>query len=87
MCAVEKIASCQISFAPIGSIDYLGEIQQVLNIIRNSGLEHDIGILSTVVRGEKIKVFKLIKDIYDNMEDACNFTMDVKISNLCGCEK
>ncbi|MGI6711814.1 MAG: YkoF family thiamine/hydroxymethylpyrimidine-binding protein [Bacillota bacterium] len=87
MCAMEKIASCQISFLPIGSIDYFEEIGQVLGIIRDSGLEHDIGILSTVVRGEKSLVFQLIKDIYENMDNHCRFTMDIKISNLCGCEE
>jgi len=85
MCAVEKIASCQISFAPLGNIDYLIEIRKVLDIITNSGLENNIGILSTSIRGEKSRVLRLIMDIYEAMDDVCNFTMDVKISNLCGC--
>lgn len=86
MCTVEKIASCQISFLPIGSSNYLGEINQVLELIQNSGLEISIGTMSTVVRGDKSKVLKLITDIYQTMEDVCSFTMDVKLSNLCGCE-
>lgn len=85
MCALEKIASCQISFIPVDSSDYLGEIQKVLEIIKGSGLEHSIGILSTVVRGEKSKVFSLIADIYETMDKECGFTMDIKISNICGC--
>lgn len=87
MCTVEKIASCQISFLPIGSSNYLGEINQVLALIQNSGLEINIGTMSTVVRGDKSKVLKLITDIYQTMEDVCSFTMDVKLSNLCGCGK
>ena len=77
MCTVEKIASCQISFLPIGSSNYLGEINQVLELIQNSGLEISIGTMSTVVRGDKSKVLKLITDIYQTMEDVCSFTMDV----------
>lgn len=83
----EKIASCQISFIPIGSSNYLEEIRQVIDIIKSSGLENDTGILSTVVRGEKSKVLQLVTDIYVKMDDVCNFTMDVTISNLCGCNK
>jgi len=81
----EKTASCQISFVPIGSIEYLGEIHQVLDIIQASGLENEIGILSTVVRGENSKVLELIAEIYEKMDKICDFTMDIKISNLCGC--
>lgn len=87
MCALGKVASCQISFTPIGSDDYLREIRMVLDIIGDSGLENNIGILSTVVRGEKSKVLKLITDIYETMDDVCDFSMDIKISNLCGCRK
>lgn len=86
MRSVGKIASCQISFTLIGSIDYLEDIRQVLNIIGASGLKNDIGVLSTVVIGERSEVLKLIKDIYEAMDDACDFSMDVKISNLCGCK-
>jgi len=28
-----------------------------------------------------------IRHIYEAMDDVCNFTIDVKISNLCGCGK
>ncbi|WP_158408940.1 YkoF family thiamine/hydroxymethylpyrimidine-binding protein [Peptoclostridium acidaminophilum] len=84
---MEKITSCQISFTPIGSVEYLSEIRQVLDIIKDSGLEYDVGTISTVVIGGKDRVFKLISDIYEAMDDICNFTIDVKISNLCGCGK
>jgi len=85
MCARERMASGQITFTPIGSVDYLKEIDQVLAIIESSGLEIHTGILSTVVRGEKSKVIRLITDIYEALDEVCDFTMDVKISNLCGC--
>ena len=87
MCAMGKIASCQISFIPIGCIDYLKEIREVLDIIDKSGLDYNIGGMSTVVMGEKNGVLKLIADLYNAMDDVCDFTMDVKLSNLCGCGK
>ena len=84
MCAMEKIASCQIAFTPVASGDYIDDVNKVLEIIYNSGLENEVGVLSTFVRGEKSKVLKLIAEIYEKMDNLTNFSMDIKISNICG---
>jgi len=84
---MEKIASCQIAFTPIVSDDYMEDVDKVLKIIDNSGLEYEVGSLSTFVRGEKSRVLNLISQIYDTMDDITNFSMDIKISNICGCGK
>jgi len=85
MCPMEKIASCQIAFTPIVSDNYIEDVNKVLDIINNSGLENNVGVLSTFVRGEKSKILKLITDIYENMDYVTQFLMDIKISNICGC--
>lgn len=85
MCPLEKIASCQITFTPIVSDNYMEDVKRVLEIINNSGLENSVGVLSTFVRGEKSKVLKLITEIYKNMDSITKFSMDIKISNICGC--
>lgn len=85
MCSMEKIASCQIAFTPIVSDNYMGDIKKVLEIINDSGLENEVGVLSTFVRGEKNKVLKLVSEIYGTMDNITKFTMDIKISNICGC--
>ncbi len=85
MCPLEKIASCQISFTPIVSDDYISDVKKVLDIINNSDLENEVGELSTFVRGEKGKVLNLITEIYDSMDNLTKFSMDIKISNICGC--
>ena len=85
MCCMEKIASCQISFIPVSSADYIGDVDKVIEMIHNSGLENQVGALSTFVRGERSRVIKLITEIYEKMDDVTNFTMDIKISNICGC--
>jgi len=84
---MEKIASCQLAFTPIVSDDYMGDVNRVLEIISNSGLENEVGVLSTFVRGEKNRVLKLIADIYEEMDGITNFSIDIKISNICGCGK
>ncbi|EOD00679.1 YkoF family thiamine/hydroxymethylpyrimidine-binding protein [Caldisalinibacter kiritimatiensis] len=86
MRSMEKIASCQITFTPIISDNYIDDVNKVLDIIKSYELEYDIGILSTTIRGNKEKILKLITEIYNTMDNQCKFTMDVKISNICGCE-
>ena len=71
MCPLEKIASCQISFTPMISKNYLSDIQKVIELITASGLEYDVGILSTTIRGNKDGIFMLLKDIYDTMAETC----------------
>lgn len=85
MCTMEKIASCEIAFIPIVSKDYISDINKVLDIIKSYDLEYNVGILSTTIRGDKEKIHKLILEIYNHMDKECKFTMDIKLSNICGC--
>lgn len=85
MCAVEKVAACEVSFLPIVSENYSNDVKMVLDIIENSGLEFDAGEMSTLIRGSSEKIFALLSQIYNSLDDICSFSMVVKISNLCGC--
>ncbi len=89
MCALEKnrLASCQITYFPVKSTQYIDDIYKVLDIIKSYPVEQEVGILSTTIRGDAETVFKLIKDIFDTMgNQGCNFTLDIMISNICGCQ-
>lgn len=86
MCSMEKVASCEIAFIPIESKNYVSDVNKVLDIIRSYQLEEDIGILSTTLRGDKDKILNLIQEIYNTMDGSCSFTMDIKLSNICGCD-
>ena len=86
MCLVGKIAACEISFLPIESRNYSEDVKQVLSIIEGSGLEYSAGVMSTFIRGRSDSIFRLLNDIYDSLDEACSFSMVVKISNLCGCK-
>ena len=88
MCTMAKgsIISCQITYFPIGSRQYLEEIDEVLELIKNSGLDYNVDILSTTIKGEADKVFDLITNIHKEMSyKNCNYTMNVMVSNICGC--
>lgn len=86
MCAMEKMTSCQLSFIPIGKKDYLSSIQKVLDLITATKLESHIGDMSTIVKGDRQEIFQLLEDIYEKMDGECHFTLDVKLSNVCGCD-
>jgi uncharacterized protein YqgV (UPF0045/DUF77 family) len=87
MCPLEKITSCQLSFIPIQSEDYLSDIDMVLKEIVASGLEYSIGEMSTIIKGSKHDILNLISNIYDSMTAKCSFVIDVRISNTCGCDR
>lgn len=85
MCAVEKIATCQISFTPIVSTNYIEDINKVLDIIKSYGVDYNVGMMSTTIKGNKETLLKIINQIFNTMYEICSFTMDVKLSNVCGC--
>jgi uncharacterized protein YqgV (UPF0045/DUF77 family) len=87
MCSLDKIAACEISFLPLQSGDGNANVDKVIELIEQSGLEYNVGVMSTLVRGEKEKVFKLLEEIYAKMDEECKFVIAAKISNLGGCQK
>lgn len=81
----EKIISCEISFVPIQSENYLADVEEVIKLIEQSGLDYQVGIFSTTIQGEKEKIFSLLNEIFNAMESRTKFLIIAKISNLCGC--
>jgi len=82
-----SIISCQITYFPIDSKQYIDEINEVLDLIINSCLDYDIGILSTTIKGQSEEVFRLITNIHEKMSSkSCNYTMNIMVSNICGCK-
>ena len=86
MCTLGKIAACEVSFLPIQSSGTNEHVNKVIELIEQSGLEYNVGAMSTLVRGEKDKLFKLLEEIYAKMDEECKFVITAKISNICGCE-
>lgn len=84
MCSVEKTMTCELSFLPIQAEDYSAQVKKVLAMIKNSGLEHIVGDMSTTVKGDPQAVWSLVEAIYDFMFTRCRFVLDIRISNICG---
>lgn len=89
MCSMgkEDIVSCQIAYFPIDSKKYLDEIKEILNLIKDSGLDYEIGAMSTVIKGEADRMFDLIKSIHKRASfKNYGYTMNIVFSNICGCK-
>ena len=86
MCEIqkEKIISCQLNFVTIGDTDYNKNIDNVLKLIETSGLNYNIGEMSTIIKGNPQKIFLLLNKICYEMQDK-NFLINISISNICGC--
>ncbi len=82
---MEKIISAQIALSPIESKNYINDINKALSIIKSHGLEYEINALSTTIIGEQAKVFELINVLFCELDKQTKFTLDIKMSNICGC--
>ncbi|MFW6298267.1 MAG: YkoF family thiamine/hydroxymethylpyrimidine-binding protein [Bacillota bacterium] len=81
------IISCQISYYPLNTKEVDEEVRKVINIIKASPLEHESNPLSTIIYGEADKVYSLLEEITEKMnEDNSEFSMAINISNSCGCD-
>lgn len=79
--------SCQLSFLPLATDEIDAEVRQVLTLIEHSRLRVETGALSTAVFGEAEEIFSLLKKIAlaaDSRGTA--FSLQVSISNYCGCK-
>ena len=81
-----RIVSCQLSYLPINSNQYLADIDVILKAIKVAFPDAKVGEMSTYIIGSKEKVYQLIKKLLDlsiQKEQPFHFTFSV--SNLCGC--
>lgn len=82
----ENFMTCQLSFYALNTEDATAEIEQILEMIEESDLEHDIGTMSTFLRGPSNLVFDLVHEIHQLSQiSGFNYAMNVTFSNECGC--
>ena len=83
MCENEKILSCEISYLPLdnNTNEY---IDQILDLIKNSGIEHTIGPFRTKLTGSIDPIMNLVKHLYIKADSLSNFVIDIRFSNICG---
>lgn len=60
----EKWMTCQLSYYALGTVETNEQIEKVLDLIKKSDLDYQIGDLSTYMRGPSTKVFALLQEIH-----------------------
>lgn len=77
--------SCQLSFYPLGEQEYLPYIDRVIGLIGQSGIAAEVGVMSTVLRGDTESVFALLRQIAETLHgEGCHFAMSILTSDTCG---
>ena len=84
MFKMDQIVTSQISFLPLEDQQVNLSVNNILKIIKNSGLKYRVGLLSTEITGNKESVMKLINEIVEYSINHAQFVIDIKISNVCG---
>lgn len=88
MSAVGKRASLELTYYPMRTVEVNRSVERVLTLLRASGLELEVGGMSTVVRGEIGELLALIQRIHDAAEEQReSFSLVMKLSNACGCKE
>ena len=82
---VEETITCQISFMPIANQSYKGDVTRVLAMIERSGLNFHRNYISATVKGNQGRLWAPAGEIFEKMDPVYSFTLDLKISNTCGC--
>lgn len=79
--------SCQISFYPLKTDKVNERVKEALAVIKKYPLQSETNALSTVVIGEKNKIFEMLDELYETMtHKGVEFSMALTLSNSCGCD-
>lgn len=76
--------SCQISYYPLRQTELNAGVHEVLEVIQASGLETDVGKMSTVVSGETAAVYRLLQELTEAMAaKGREFVLSMTVSTSC----
>ena len=82
------VISCQLSFYPLGTEQIRDNVNEVLKIIEESGLEKETNEVGTTIFGEASEVYSLLEKITVEMDEKdLQYALSINISNSCGCRR
>ena len=84
MSKMDQIISCQICFIPINEGNINLSVDRILKLVETSGIEYQVGMMSTELKGERESLMFLINQILDDALENTKFILDIRFSNQCG---
>jgi len=84
MSKMDQIISCQICFIPINEGNINLSVDRILKLVETSGIEYQVGMMSTELKGERKSLMYLINQILDDALENTKFILDIRFSNQCG---
>jgi uncharacterized protein YqgV (UPF0045/DUF77 family) len=77
------MVSCQFALYPLGVEDLGRSIDAAVSELRSTGLEAEVGAMSTYVTGESGLVFEGLRRAFDAAAREGAVVMTVTVSNAC----
>ncbi len=75
--------SAQVALYPLGQADIGAVIEAFLDALGGWGVEYRIGSMSTVVWGERDKLFAALEEAFEVVSQEQSVVMNVTFSNAC----
>lgn len=74
--------SCQFSLYPLGEKDLSPTINAAIQELKKSGLQYEMGNMSTIVYGGTDEIFAVLKNMYEAISNK-PAVMTFTLSNAC----
>ncbi|MCD6310131.1 MAG: thiamine-binding protein [Candidatus Eremiobacteraeota bacterium] len=75
--------SVEISFYPLCKENYSQEIKDFIDLLQESGVQAEVGRMSTIITGETARIFDLLSRGFENAASKGPAVMILKVSNAC----
>lgn len=82
--------SCQIALYPLATQNFnqvIIDAVEVLKPFENQGLTIEVGVMSTVLKGEDSIVWEAVRKLFDrSSQNGQQIVLNMTVSNECGCD-
>lgn len=75
----------ELSLYPLKEPNISPYLDIFLEVLKGAGLTVQVGPMSTIISGERNKVFQALSDAFGKTADKCQAVLSVRISNACPC--
>ncbi len=75
--------SAQVSLYPLGREDFIEPIDAFIQVVAESGLDHEVHSMSTVITGDDEEVYRVIQAAFAHATTYGQMVMVLTVTNAC----